>query len=78
MPLNILGIGGQPSVGEGGHVWFVDCQVSTYMSIQDAATPLPDGDVQTAARNLSSGFFGDSPGHVHFVSSHLLVPLQVR
>lgn len=78
MPLNILGMDGQPRILEGGNVWFVDCQVSTYKSISDAAAPLTDGDVHTAALNLSAGLFGDSPGQAHFVRSHLLVPLQVR
>lgn len=77
MPLNILGQDGQPSIGEGGHLWFVGCQVSTYHSIGDAAPPLTGGDAKSAAYNLSSALFGDSPGHAHFLRSHLLVPLQV-
>lgn len=77
MPLNILGMDGQPSIGEGGHIWFVDCQVSTYRSMEDVNAPLTETNLETVALNLSSGMFGDSPGHAHFVRSHLLVPLQV-
>eukprot|EP00892_Ulva_mutabilis_P012786 jgi/Ulvmu1/9880/UM057_0035.1 len=77
MPLNVLGLDAQPSIGEGGHVWFVDCQVSTYASIEDVATPLTGVAVHTAANIISAALFGDSPGHAHFVRSHLLVPLQM-
>lgn len=27
MPINVLGQDGQPSIGFGGHLWFIHCQV---------------------------------------------------
>eukprot|EP00892_Ulva_mutabilis_P008546 jgi/Ulvmu1/6063/UM027_0041.1 len=80
MPLNILGDGGHPTIGHRGHVYFVNCQVSTYRHLSDASQSLAErGDESAAAKalGLSAVLFGNSPGHAHFIESHLLVPLEV-
>lgn len=80
MPLNILGQGDHPTIGKRSHVYFIDCQVSTYRHISDAAKPITNNSDHSAAATalgLSSVLFGNSPGHAHFVRSDLLVPLEV-
>eukprot|EP00892_Ulva_mutabilis_P012784 jgi/Ulvmu1/9879/UM057_0034.1 len=78
MPLNILGIDGQPSIGYGGHLWLLHCQVSTYRYVSEASETLTgDGDDLHGSLNVSEVLFGSSHGHIHFVDSHLLVPLEV-
>lgn len=81
MPLSILGLGGHPTIGHRSHVYFIDCQVSTYRHISEASESISNGADQSAAAKalgLSTVLFGNSPGHVHCVGSHLLVPLEVR
>lgn len=53
-------------------------QVSTYKYIEHATETLTDGgDDLHGSLNVSEVLFGSSHGHIHFVDSHLLVPLEV-
>lgn len=53
-------------------------QVSTYKYIEEASESLTaDGGDLHGSLNVSEVLFGSSHGHIHFVNSHLLVPLEV-
>ena len=54
-------------------------QVSTYKYVSEASETLTnDGIDLHHSLNVTEVLFGSSHGHIHFVNSHVLVPLEVR